>query len=217
MFSLVEWFMLPREKFVKKGRGSVEDRELVAVLLGTGTKGTGVLQLAGQVVKVLKKGVEEGKEVKVVDLVQLDGVGEAKAARVFAGIELGRRLYCMEGDLVIAQSEDVYRVVHDIVGRTQEYLVALMLNARYELLGKRVVAIGTLNRVSVVPRDILIPALELNAAVVILAHNHPSGSIQPSKDDVLVTKKIKEALDLVGIKLLDHLVVGKNAWMSIEV
>jgi DNA repair protein RadC len=93
--------------------------------------------------------------------------------------------------------------------------MAVYLNARYELLGKRTIRIGSLNRLSVSPRDIIIPALEFNSAGVILAHNHPSGDSEPSKEDVILTKRIEKAFDIVGLSLIDHLVVARKNWVSV--
>jgi DNA repair protein RadC len=93
----------------------------------------------------------------------------------------------------------------------------LFLNSRFEVLDRRVICIGSLDGVSVLPRDIIIPALELNASSVVIAHNHPSGDVSPSNEDVMITKRIQEGLELVGLNLLDHIVIGKDNWKRVEV
>ena len=99
----------------------------------------------------------------------------------------------------------------------QENIVGIFLNARFEVLKKKTIAIGTLDRATILPRDIIIFALEVNASSVILAHNHPSGSCEPSEEDLVVTKRIKESLELVGIGFLEHLVISKDGWRSVEI
>jgi len=107
--------------------------------------------------------------------------------------------------------------LRDIGSKKQEYIVALFLNSRFEVLDRRVICIGSLDGVSVLPRDIIIPALELNASSVVIAHNHPSGDASPSNEDVLITRRIQEGLELVGLNLLDHIVIGKDNWRRVEV
>jgi DNA repair protein RadC len=99
--------------------------------------------------------------------------------------------------------------------KKQEYIVGLFLNSRFELLEQRTLAIGTVDGAGLLPRDVIIPALELNASSVILAHNHPSGDPLPSDEDFAVTERVGKALDLVGMKLLDHMVIGRESWKSI--
>ena len=99
----------------------------------------------------------------------------------------------------------------------QENIVGVFLNARFEVLRKKTIAIGTFDRANVLPRDVIIPALEVNASSVILAHNHPSGASEPSREDIIVTKRMKKSLELVGLELLEHLVISEEGWLSIEI
>ncbi len=102
-----------------------------------------------------------------------------------------------------------------MIKKRQEYLVCLFLNARYELLKKKVISIGTVDSLSISPRDIIVSALETNSVYIVLAHNHPSGSSAPSNEDLAVTTRLKDALDLVGMKLLDHIIVASDGWRSV--
>jgi DNA repair protein RadC len=151
------------------------------------------------------------------DIDGVEGVGIVTAMRILAGMELGRRVYglCRSERSFVKDSEDAYGLLRDIGSKKQEYVVGLFLNSRFEVLDKRVVGMGSLDIVSVLPRDIITPALELNAALVVIAHNHPSGDPSPSEEDILFTKRLSEALDLVGIKLLDHIVIAGKMWKSI--
>lgn len=138
--------------------------------------------------------------------------------RILCGIELGRRLYGLNDKekILVRNSAEAYELLKGISKKKQEHIISLFLNSRFEVLEKRVICIGSLDGVSVLPRDIIIPALELNASSVIMAHNHPSGDPTPSREDVAITNRIKEGLELVGLNLLDHIVIGKNEWKSIS-
>jgi len=209
--------MLPREKYLDRGIDSLSDTELVAILVGSGVKGKDFLSISRSIVKRIRKVVASGKEICLKDIDGVEGVGIVTAMRILAGMELGRRVYglCRSERSFVKDSEDAYGLLRDIGSKKQEYVVGLFLNSRFEVLDKRVVGMGSLDIVSVLPRDIITPALELNAALVVIAHNHPSGDPSPSEEDILFTKRLSEALDLVGIKLLDHIVIGKDTWKSI--
>lgn len=208
--------MLPREKLQGKGVGVMTDEELVGAMIGTGVPGANFEKLAVKIMNVLKKRTEALDDLTVELLSGIKGVGVAKSVTLIAGIELGRRLYgYYNTQKVVKTTHDVVREARDIADKKQEYFLALFLNARYELLKKQIVGIGTFDRVNALPRDILIPALESNCAGVILVHNHPSGFCDASKDDLAVTKRIKESLDLVGFNFIDHVIVTADNWRSI--
>jgi DNA repair protein RadC len=207
--------MLPREKFSKRNISALTDTELVAIILSTGIKGRDFMQLSSDVLRKIKSVGHLDYIFPTIKL--LRGVGEVKAMKIVAGIELGKRLYGKEDPqkIRVVNSQQAYEYVKRIGKYKQEHLVAVYLNARYELLLKRTVSIGSLASVSVSPRDIIIPGLESNCAFVVLAHNHPSGDPTPSGEDVELTKQFKSALEIVGIQLLDHLVVGGEGWESV--
>jgi len=209
--------MLPREKYLERGLDSLSDTELVAILVGSGVKGKDFLSISRSIVKRVRKVVSNGRDICIQDIDGVEGVGEITAMRILSGMELGRRVYglCKSERGLVRDSEDAYSLLRDIGSKKQEHVVGLFLNSRFEVLDKRVVGMGSLDIVSVLPRDIIMPALELNAALVVIAHNHPSGDPSPSEEDILFTKRLSEALDLVGIKLLDHIVIGREEWKSI--
>lgn len=209
--------MLPREKFSKRNISALTDAELIAIILSTGIKGRDFMQLSSDVVRKIKN-IELVEDIYPT-ITQLKGVGQVKAMKIVAGIELGKRFFGKPDvqKVRIVNSQQAYEYVKKIAKFKQEHLVAVYLNARYEVLLKRTISIGSVDSVSVSPRDIIIPGLECNAAFVFIAHNHPSEGAIPSGADVEFTKKLKKAVDIVGLKLLDHIVVVKDDWKSVDI
>ncbi len=193
------------------GIDSLSDEDLVSVIVGSGTKGMSFKRVSKKVIQLLKRNDFNFKKLSAIK-----GLGNVKSMQLLCALELGRRIYHFSFEkTIIANSESAFEELKSISSKKQEYLVALFLNARYELLQKKTISIGTVDGLSILPRDIIISALQKNSAFVILGHNHPSGICKPSNEDVKVNKNIKDALDLVGIKLLDHLVVSTGGWESI--
>jgi len=211
--------MLPREKYIEKGIENLSDQDLIAIIVGTGTKGKDFMSVSRSIVIRMRRLVKSGKDINIQDITEVDGVGVVTAMRILSGIELGKRLYGLEASQrsVVRNSQEAYTALRDIGSRKQEHIIALFLNSRFEVLERRVICIGSLDGVNVLPRDIIIPALELNASSVVIAHNHPSGDPSPSNEDILITKRIQEGLELVGLNLLDHIVVTKDSWRRIEI
>jgi DNA repair protein RadC len=211
--------MLPREKYIEKGIDNLSDQDLIAIIVGTGTKGKDFMSVSRSVVIRMRRVVKGGRDINIRDITEVDGVGVVTAMRILSGIELGKRLYGLESSerSVVRNSQEAYSALRDIGNRKQEHIVALFLNSRFQVLERRVICIGSLDGVNVLPRDIIIPALELNASSVVIAHNHPSGDPSPSHEDILITKRIQEGLELVGLNLLDHIVVTNDSWRRIEI
>jgi len=203
--------MFPREKFLERGVDSLTVKDLLAIILSSGVKGRNYKQLSSVVFEKLRVGAEYK------DLIKIKGLGSVKAMQIVASIEIGRRLNGIQvSRKVISSTQLAYEEIQYISRYKREHLVGLFLNARYELLGKKVVAIGSLDRISVLPRDVIVPALYKNAAYVLLGHNHPSGGVSPSNEDVLFTKRVKKALEIVGIVLLDHIVITEDSFCRVE-
>lgn len=209
--------MLPREKYLEKGIDNLSDMDLLAILVGSGTKQHNFMAVSKALVNRLKKVISKKKQIELNDITDIDGVGIVTGMKILCGVELGRRLYNLGNTpkIRIHNAQEAYYLLKDLQNKKQEYIVGLFLNSRFELLEQRTLAIGTVDSAGILPRDIIIPALELNASAVIIAHNHPSGDALPSQEDIDLTNRIKEALDLVGINLLDHLVIGNEDWKSI--
>ena len=207
-------FDRPREKFLEKGPDALTDSELLAILLGSGIKGTNVKVLAQ---KILKKFGNNLLNATVDDLVQISGIGQAKALQIASVLALAGRLYDKQNapDNLVLSAQDVAVLVSDLKEKKQEHLVCLYLNARNALIKKETISIGTLDKSIIHPREIFAPGLEMHAAAVILVHNHPSGDPSPSEQDKQVAKRIIEAGQLMGINVIDFLIIAKNGVHSI--
>ena len=200
----------PRERLVAKGPENLKNKELLAILLGTGTEGKNVIEVAEQILE--KYPVKNFLQLKYEDLLKIKGINSAKACTILASQELVKRALDVR-DESLPQINSVQDVLAQSVymrDKSREHLMALFLNARNELLYKKPMFIGTLNANLVHPREIFQEALKQNAASVILAHNHPSGDNEPSEDDILITKRISEAGKMMGVEVLDHVIISKN-------
>ncbi len=204
----------PREKLAAKGPENLTDTELLAILLRTGTPKENVLSMAQKFTKLFP--LQKLPEVTHNDLVQIQGLGKVKAIELSAVIELGRRIFGKENltQTFITTSQDALAQVSGLSGKKQEYLIVLYLNARHELLQKETVGIGSLNAAIIEPKEILHHALIKPCAEMIILHNHPSGSPDPSDADIQFTKRLQEAGKIMGINLLDHLIVTKTGYFS---
>lgn len=195
------------------GAANLSEIELITLILGSGTKHKPVIQLAKDVVRV------SGKNLDTVTLQELQtqtGLGHSQACRVIAGIELGRRLSVHPPLPTITTPDDVVHATTLIRSKQKEYVVGLYLNARTELLSQQTLTIGSLNANVLEPRDVLAPALTLPASAIILVHNHPSGDPSPSQDDLRTTQRLKEAAELLGIALVDHVIVTPTHHLSMR-
>lgn len=206
----------PREKLLAHGAASLGDAELLALLLRTGLKGTGVLQLAEQLLNEFG-GVAGLLNAGSNDLKRIKGLGPAKRAELAAVLELARR--SIAGQLQQRPVFDSPGRVKDflklqLARRAHEVFAVMFLDAQNQLLAMEEMFRGTLTQTSVYPREVAKRALELNAAAVVLAHNHPSGAAEPSRADEYLTQSLKSALALVDVRVLDHLVVGQAEVVS---
>lgn len=203
----------PREKLKSKGAGTLSDLELLAVLIGRGTKDHDVLAVANRVLKVLDS---EKDDIKLEILQEIEGVGLAKAALIVAALEFVRRRIKPEG-LKITFPADVLPLITHYADRKQEHFICISLNGANEVIATRVVSVGLLNKTQVHPREVFADPLADRAAAVILAHNHPAGGVEPSQEDIEVTKRLKEAGETLGIRVLDHVIFNhKGYWSFLE-
>ena len=207
---------LPREKLLREGRSTLSDEELLAIFLRTGLPGCNVLELARRLKQAAGSLAALGG-MEATDIAKLHkGIGAAKAATLAAVFELGQRAV-REGVVreSIRTARDVYNLlVGELRFETQETMVLLLLDNKRRLIRKERIAMGTLTRVLVHPRNVFGPAMQHHAARIILAHNHPSGIAVPSSEDIQTTKRIAGALNAVEIYLADHIVVADGAYVS---
>lgn len=200
----------PREKLERYGIGKLADHELLAIVLGSGIKGVNVVELSKKIVKAVGKvGLEN---LTLEHLIEIKGLGLAKAGQVLAALEFGRRQYATEE--VIVTPEKVFELCEDIRGSRKEHFVAFYLNSRGALIEREIISVGILDASLVHPREVFEPALRHGAAAIIVAHNHPSGSHEPSAADHDVTTRLKEAGNHLGIQVLRHIIVTKVGYKS---
>ena len=200
----------PREKLLEKGADALSDIELLAILLGSGIKGKDVLKVA----RTLRQRLDKNKEnLNVKTLTSIQGIGFAKACQLVAAIEFARRR--LLNDLIVVQkAEDVLPLISYIADKKQEYFLCVSLNGANEVVSHRVVTVGLLDRNQVHPREVFVDAIVDRAASVILAHNHPSGALKPSTDDIATTMQLIEAGKILGIPVLDHIIISKKGYVS---
>ena len=199
----------PREKLEEKGVKALSDKELVMILIGKGSNGHTIEEVAEKVLKVLDK----GSEPLLTDLKYISGMGQAKATAVLAALELGRRRPKRKTK-VIRRPEDIWNEVKHYAERNQEQLLVLSFNGAGELLGIHVATVGLVDKVVMHPREIFAEAIKERAVSVVIVHNHPSGQLSPSQADRILTKRISTAGKLLGIKVLDHLIISTSGYYS---
>lgn len=207
----------PRERLIASGPGALSIQELLAVILMTGTKREGVLQMASRLIK------EYGEKgfTSYTDAAELAGnldIPLTKAAQVVACAELGRRFYEKAGKrpALIRTPKDAYEYLKGMAELPKEHLRGIYLNAQHRVIHDEIISIGTVNSNIVHPREVFRPALEYGAVAVVLAHNHPSGNTKASQADIDVTRQLAETGKVLGIELLDHLIITVRTFTKIE-
>ncbi|KEQ17699.1 RadC family protein [Endozoicomonas numazuensis] len=207
----------PREKLISLGASALSDTELLAILLRTGYKGTHVLTLAAQLIQRFKS-LDGLLSATPTQLKALRGLGNAKATELSAILEICQRVLSEKlSEQSAINSPDAtcrYLQLH-FRGRHREEFACLFLDTRNRVLALETLFQGTLDAAPVYPREVVKRALELNAAAVIVSHNHPSGDPQPSQADIRITETLKKALALLDIRLLDHIIIGKGETLSL--
>ena len=199
-----------REKLREKGPQALTDEELVTAILSMGTAGVDVRTIARQVADPIR----EHKEGLSLDhLLEVPGMGLAKAAQILSAFELARR-HLYKDIVKIICAQDVLPLVSDIAGKQQEHFVCISLNGANEVIERRIVTIGLINKSPVHPREVFADVIADRAAAVIFAHNHPSGELQPSKADLDIHRQLTEAGKILGIPILDHIIVTQKGYYS---
>ena len=204
----------PREKLSKYGPNKLSNTELLAILLGSGVKGTNVVELSNKILKKFSSGKLSNASYQ--DLKNTFGLGPAKACILVASFELGRRFLKDKKHNLILSPQSVWENLKDIRDHKKEHFVIFYLDTRNQEIKREVISVGTLNASLIHPREVFEPAITHSAAQVIVAHNHPSGDPEPSEEDLSITKRLVEAGKILGIELLDHVVAGKEKFVSLK-
>jgi len=200
----------PREKLARKGAEALKNDELLAILLGSGVQGKDVRKLAKEIVSMLDSDFDNLTLDKLCDI---HGLGLAKASQLLASIELSKR-YLIQSNKRITSAQDVYDELKTFSTKSQEHFLTITLDGASHIINTRTVFIGTLNQSLVHPREVFADAIADRAAGIIIAHNHPSGTLEASRADIQITQRLKEVSKLVGIELLDHVILTKNGFYS---
>lgn len=202
----------PREKLLAKGAGALKEYELLAILLGSGTQGKDVIKLSREIVKLFD---DDFESLTLNRLLEIHGLGKAKAMQILSAVELSRR-YLIKQNIKITSAEDVHRELQEYALKRQEHFLVITLDGASHIIEKRVISIGTLNQSLVHPREVFADAVSDRAAGIIIAHNHPSGQLEPSLEDKRVTKRLKEVGAIMGIELLDHVILSREGYLSLR-
>ena len=214
--SFQEDSLLPRERLAKEGVEALSNQELLDILLRTGTRQASVFEIAQKVLSNLSS-LTDLKKMTLQELQSLSGIGRVKAIELQAMIELGHRIHkheTLEMESILSSQKLAKKMQQELGHKKQEHLVALYLNTQNQIIHQQTIFIGSATRSIAEPREILHYAIKHMATSLILVHNHPSGAVAPSRNDDHVTKLVKEACDLMGIVLLDHLIVSHSNYFS---
>ncbi len=200
----------PREKLLAKGVEALKNEELLAILLGSGVQGKDVRKLSKEIIAMMDKGIES---LSLKGLCDIHGLGIAKASQILASLELSKR-YLIKSNKRIIDAKDVYDELKAFSTKSQEHFLTITLDGASHIINTRTVFIGTLNQSLVHPREVFADAIADRAAGIIIAHNHPSGTLEASRADISITQRLKEVSKLVGIELLDHVILAKGGYYS---
>jgi DNA repair protein RadC len=200
----------PREKLIERGVRALSDSELLALVIGSGIRGHDCLSIAGRMVEVLDNDPVSADPER---LRKIKGVGWARALSITAALEFARRRIRPEG-IKITFPTDAIPLVQPFAQRKQEHFLCLSLNGAHEIMAIRVVTIGLVDKTHVHPREVFADPITDRASAIIAAHNHPSGCLSPSREDREVTTQLRDAGELLGIKLLDHIIFNHRGYYS---
>ncbi|MBE0648213.1 MAG: DNA repair protein RadC [Bacteroidales bacterium] len=207
----------PREKLMMKGRHALSDAELIAILIGSGTKEMSAVEIAKGILEGVGDNLSELGRLSVHDLRKTHGIGPARAITIAASMELGRRRNetTVPGKVLVRQSQDAFAVLKPVMqDKPYEEFWILLLNRANRLIRKESISEGGISGTVVDPKKIFKIALDYHATGIILAHNHPSGNTRPSESDIRITHKIAEAGKLLEVSVLDHIIIADGEFFS---
>jgi DNA repair protein RadC len=215
----------PRERLMAQGAKNLATAELIAILLGTG-QGAGKLSAVGLGQYILQQLSQHQRDPMDVlryinhqELMEIHGVGPAKATTILAAVELGKRVFQSrptERTIIDSPTAAAASLSHELMWQTQERFAVLLLDVKNQLLGTKVITIGTATETLAHPRDIFREVLRQGATRIIIAHNHPTGNVEPSQEDILLTEQLLKAAQLLCVPILDHLILGDGNFQSLR-
>lgn len=210
-FSLVDQ---PQGKLLRYGVDKLTTPELLAIILGSGTKKQNAIELSKRILRKFKE--ERLEKMTLSDLQQFQGIGKTKACRIIAAFELGKRLLSGKKTSFIMKPEDVWNELAEIRGSKKEHFVIIYLDIRNQIIQREIISIGILNTSLVHPREVFEPAIKHLAAQILISHNHPSGDCTPSDEDTELTKRLQKAGEILGIEIIDHVIVSSQKFYSFK-
>lgn len=206
----------PRERFLMVGASNLTNQELLAIIIKTGTREFSSMDLALNIIKKVG-GIQYLRDINIGQLINIKGIGTVKATEIICAIELGKRIYCtqprhkeklMNAKAIYENSKYLF------IGKMQEEFYCLYFNNKQELIERKLLFMGTINRSTVHPREVFKEAYLTSASSIVCLHNHPSGDVKPSREDIIFTKALIDIGDINGIPLVDHIIVGDNSYYS---
>lgn len=203
----------PRERIISQGVSELSDSELISVILGNGIRGKNVIELSNELSCYLKT-----RQVlpEFNDLKQISGLGQAKSCQILACLELSSRFLLGGTGVTITTPAQLVPQLSFLKHRNQEHMVCICLNGANRVAGIHVLTIGLANQTQIHPREAFSHALQDNAVSVIFAHNHPSGTLKPSPEDIRITERLVESGRVLDIPVLDHLIISREGWSSLK-
>lgn len=208
----------PQEKLMYSGTGGLSNSELLALIIRTGTGKKSAIGLAEDVIAYAADNIGDLGTAEVRELTEIDGIGEAKACSIVAAMELSKRLisggqYSVK-ERVRDSSQIARMLTEEMFGEKRELFMTVNLNSRLQVESKSLISIGNIDSAPVHPREVFSPAIRRGAAAVVVAHNHPSGDPTPSTQDIEVTQRLISASEVLGIRFIDHVIVGNGCYFS---
>lgn len=209
----------PREKMIRFGAASLSNSELFAIILRTGTKEKSALSIGMDISKHCMNDFNEFTELTLEELCQINGIGESKACQIMASVELGKRVHTRgikRKSKLSNPTEVVDFFKAELSNLKVEKFIGVFLNTKSEIINWEVISVGSLNASIVHPREVFSRAIKRSAASILVLHNHPSGHVSPSKEDLLITERLSEVGNVMGIPLLDHIIIGHEDYYSFK-
>lgn len=208
----------PRERLMNYGKENISDEELLAIILRCGYKNVNVKSLSLNMLKEIGT-LSNLKDITLKELTSIKGIGLTKAISILASIELGKRVYfdSNKNKVKLNNSNIIYEKYNSyFIDKKQEILLCLYLDKSFHLIEEKVLFKGTIDKSLIHPREIFKYAVKLSSSYFVLIHNHPSGNIEPSNDDIYITQNINELSKMMGIKLIDHIIISSNGYISFK-
>lgn len=209
----------PREKLYKYGPKALSNTELLAIIIRTGNRENTAIELSQKLLVGKKEGISFLTDTSLQEIMKVKGIGECKAAQILAAVELGKRVMSSthkDKTKITSPTDIVDLLMLDMTHLKKEHFKIVMLDTKNQVIGIEDISVGSLNSSIVHPREVFKEAIAKSSASIILVHNHPSGDPTPSKEDIAITRRLTEGGDILGVKVLDHIIIGSNKYISLK-